>query len=128
MEVEEMTRMTCAESLAAAVPRELHIAGVVTLCVVVWTNAHAATPAASLGCDFRRGAEGQETRAATAAGTLGFGSGDLLLGAMRYDDSVVGPGSAVIVGGGLALQAPLAMRVVGTRFVGDEGYRGWRLK
>jgi len=90
--------------------------------------ARAASPSASIGYDFDRGPSGQETRSIVGLAGLGFGSGDLVLGALRFDDSTIGPGTGMVAGGSSRLAPSSGARVLGTRFVGDDGYRAWRIK
>lgn len=47
---------------------------------------------------------------------------------VRFDDSVVGEGNGVVAGVGLAMNATTKLRVWGSRFVGDETFRSWRVK
>ena len=69
-----------------------------------------------------------QTQAALGVADLASGSGDVLGGVMRFDDSVVGPGYGLVLGGGTSLGGPTSLRVLGTRFLGDRDYRAWRLK
>jgi hypothetical protein len=47
---------------------------------------------------------------------------------MRFDDRQIGPGYGVVLGGGVALGSEFSLRTMGTRFIGDDDYRAWRVK
>jgi len=90
--------------------------------------AHAASPSAAVSLDQYEGPADQRTRSALALGDLSFARGDVLAGAMRFDDTSVGAGFGLVAGGGVPLGGPLSVRVLGSRFFGDGDYRAWRLK
>ena len=79
------------------------------------------------GGDFYQDSQKQRSRAVVAAAALGFARADLVLAGIRYQHDRIGPGTGIVVGGGLPL---LVSRLRGqvTRFVGDDGYRAWRFK
>lgn len=80
------------------------------------------------GIDYSSGPNGQTTKGALGFLTLGVGRGDATTAGARYENSQVGNG----VSGTLNVGAPVAktmfVRAIGTRFLGDETYRAWRLK
>jgi hypothetical protein len=90
--------------------------------------AEAAVPSAALGYDYSRGPAGQETHSVLGIAGVSLGAGDVLGGVMRFDDSVVGPGYGLVLGGGASPGGSTSLRVLASRFVADESYRAWRLK
>ncbi|HEY2955341.1 MAG TPA: hypothetical protein VGK89_08860 [Candidatus Eisenbacteria bacterium] len=90
--------------------------------------ARAAAPSASVSYDFHRGPTGEETRSAAALAGLSFESGDIVLGGLRFDDDLIGAGLGLVSGGSVRLADGTGVRALGSRFIGDDGYRGWRLK
>src|SRR5262249_30233199 len=50
------------------------------------------------------------------------------LAALRYDDTNIGIGNAYVAGVGVPVFATATVRAWGTRYVGDETFRGWRVK
>jgi hypothetical protein len=47
---------------------------------------------------------------------------------LRYDDNLIGRGNGGIVGLGLPLAPAATFQIWGTRFIGDQDFRAWRLK
>ena len=81
------------------------------------------------GYDYYSGPGGETTRSGLAIGAIELGpGGSLTLAGMRYDDSIVGEGNAFMLGAGFPFVPLTSMRVWGTRFIGDESYRAWRVK
>jgi len=105
------------------------VSWIAVLAVIAWVSPAAAiAPSGALGLDLYDGPHGHETRSALAVAGLDFGAGDVVGGAMRFDDSVVGPGWGLIGGGGISLGGPMSLRILASRFVGDRDYRAWRVK
>jgi hypothetical protein len=88
----------------------------------------AATPSGAVSFDLYNGPADQVTKSALALGDLAFGGADVVGGVLRFDDTTVGMGNGFVVGGGWTVAAPLSVRVLASRFVGDGDYRAWRLK
>jgi hypothetical protein len=91
-------------------------------------TAGAASLGASAGYEVSRAGGDRETQAAIGSLSLELGAGDLVLGALRFDDSQVGIGTGFILGGGIELAPATRLRLLGTRFAADDGYRALRLR
>lgn len=102
--------------------------GVASLVLGMARPAGAVAPSGAIGLDLYNGPNGQQTRSALALGGLSFDAGDVLGGLMRFDDTTVGPGYGLVLGGGVPLGGPTSLRVLASRFVGDRDYRAWRVK
>jgi len=98
------------------------------LAVITNGSTFASTLSGSATIDAYQGPGGHWTRAALGLTDVAFERVDVLGGAMRFDDAVVGPGYGVVLGGGVPLAGPVTLRVLTTRFLGDQGYRAWRIK
>jgi len=75
----------------------------------------------------------QEPAHEISRGAVGYvfasaGLVDVLAGGLRFDDSVIGEGGGGLASVGLPMGAALKWRLTGTRFVGDDTFRGWRLR
>lgn len=107
------------------------LASLLTAAVVAASSpaAFAMPDAAGLvGADYSS-AEGQITKGVVGAGILGFSNGGFLTAAgTRYEDNVIGDGVSVTAGAGAPLRGALVARVFGTRWIGADEFRAWRLK
>jgi hypothetical protein len=75
----------------------------------------------------------QEPAHEISRGAVGYvfanaGLVDVVAGGLRYDDSLIGEGNGALASVGLPMGAALKWRFTGTRFVGDDAFRGWRLR
>jgi hypothetical protein len=61
-------------------------------------------------------------------GTVSLPLADATLALIRYDDSVTGRGNALFANAGVPIPGLMRIRVIGTRSLGDEGYRSWKLR
>lgn len=80
------------------------------------------------GYDHYAGPFGQRTDGVLGAVVVGAGGGDMTLAGVRYDDTAIGAGFNVTGAVGVPLAPAAMLRVMGTRFVGDESFRAWRAK
>jgi hypothetical protein len=81
------------------------------------------------GYDYYSGPANQITRSALAIGTVGIGpAGSATLAILRYDDSLAGEGMGFVGGAGLPMQPFSTFQVCGYRYIGDDTFRGWRVK
>ena len=89
----------------------------------------AAAPITAVGgFDHYEGASGQSTNGALGAAVLSAGGGDLTLAGVRFDDSDAGQGYSFTGGLGLPVAPLMMLRVIGTRFIGEQDLRAWRAK
>jgi hypothetical protein len=89
----------------------------------------AAAPVTILGgYDHYAGALGQRTNSYLAGAAAGIGGGDLALVGMRYDDNQIGLGYGITGTAGLPIAPSIELRVLATRFIGDESFRAWRAR
>lgn len=102
--------------------------GIVSLTLALCGRSAGAAASGAAGYDYYRGMEHRETHTVLGVAGVPVGAGDVLGGGLWFDDDVVGSGYGLVLGGGIALGGPAALRVLTTRFVGDEGYRAWRVK
>jgi len=81
------------------------------------------------GYDYVASAGGQQTRSALAilAAPLGSRMSATLAG-IRYDDASVGSGNGALAGLTLGVTPLTRFRAWGTRYVGDQDFRAWRVK
>ena len=91
------------------------------------TPAAAATLSAAGGYDYYQGPVSW-TRGVVAAVGASVPRATLALAGVRYDDQQTGLGTSAILTGAVQVQPLLALCAQGTRFLGDEGFRSWRLK
>lgn len=80
------------------------------------------------GFDYYQGPQSELTRGALVAGTASAGTVDGLASVMRFDDSRIGMGTGLTLGGGVPLFGATQLRAQATRFLGDGDFRGWRTK
>ena len=101
-----------------------------TLALIAGARAPAAAPlAAGGGFDYFSGPGGQITRSALAIASLATaGGGAVTLAGIRFDDSDVGAGTAVLGAVAAPLAPAVSLRAWGTRYLGDGAFRAWRLK
>ncbi len=89
----------------------------------------AATRQLGGGYDYYSGPAHQITRAAMAIGSVGFGhGGNAMLAALRYGDSQAGEGAGLVAGVGLPMSPLSMLQLWGYRYIGDDTFRGWRVK
>ena len=93
------------------------------------SNAIALPVQAGGGGDYYSGPDHQITRSALAFVGAGLGPmGSASLAGLRYDDTNIGLGNAYVAGIALPVAPMTLLRVWGTRFIGDESFRAWRVK
>jgi hypothetical protein len=81
-----------------------------------------------IGADYSS-VEGQVTKGVLGAAVLGFQSGGFLTAAgTRYDDNLIGDGFSVTAGVGAPIGGGILARVFGTRWIGANEFRAWRVK
>ena len=80
------------------------------------------------GYDYQGGPNGLTWSAPLVFGTLSGTSGDATLAAYRYHSSDTGWGWTGLANLGIAFSPSTGGRVIGTRAVGDQDYRAWRLQ
>jgi len=81
------------------------------------------------GCDYYSGPNHQITRSALVLVGAEFGpAAGASIAGIRYDDTIVGTGNACLASIGVRLAPMTHLRAWGTRYVGDESFRAWRLK
>lgn len=80
------------------------------------------------GYDYYAGPDGQWTQSVMAVAGAEAGGRSASLALMRYSDSMAGDGMGYVLGLGISLTPRSALRAWGTRFVGDETLRSWRVK
>ncbi len=87
-----------------------------------------ADTAGLLGADYSS-TESQVTKGLVGAAVLGFSNGGFLTAAgTRYEDTLIGDGVSVTAGAGAPVAGALIARVFGTRWIGANEFRAWRLK
>ena len=116
-----------------AISRQSLCRAALTLCACIVVTSAGTAGAAPYqvggGYDYYSGPADQITRTAIAIGTVGFGhEGNATLAALRYDDNQAGAGAAVVAGVGLPMAPLSTFQLWGYRYIGDETFRGWRLK
>lgn len=99
----------------------------VALLVILPTSAKAASVSAIGGYDYYQGPVSL-TRGVVAAVGVGASRASLALAGVRYDDGQTGLGTSGIVTGALQIYPMMALSAQVTRFMGDEGFRSWRIK
>lgn len=80
------------------------------------------------GYDYCAGPGGQRTRSAMAIVGAEAEGTSASLALMRYADDQTGPGTGYVLAVGIPLAAGSEWRAWGSRFVGDESLRSWRIK
>jgi len=103
---------------------------------LAWSITVLAGPATSVaapitavgGFDHYAGAAEQTTDGILAAVVLGAAGGDFTAAGVRFDDSEAGQGYSFTGGLGLPVAPMMMLRVIGTRFVGEQDLRAWRAK
>jgi hypothetical protein len=81
------------------------------------------------GFDYYSGPANEITRTALAIGTMGIGpAGSATLAVLRYDDNLAGEGVGFVGGAGLPMQPLSTFEIWGYRYIGDDTFRGWRVK
>ena len=87
-----------------------------------------AAATAGAGYDYQGGPHGLTWRAPLAFGTVAGEEGDATLAVYRYHSSDTGWGWSGLANLGLSFGSDAGGRVVGTRAVGDQDYRAWRVQ
>src|SRR5439155_24569942 len=95
--------------------------------MLVAAPATGATWSAGGGADYSSGPGDQTTRSVTALACLNAAT-RLTLGAMRYDDTLVGTGNAGIAVAEVPLARLARVQIAASRFIGQGPYRAWRFK
>lgn len=80
------------------------------------------------GLDRQTGPGDHAYTAGLLFGTVSLPLADATLAVIRYDDSVTGRGNALFANAGVPVPGLGRLRVIGTRAIGDEGYRSWKLR
>ena len=81
-----------------------------------------------IGADYSS-VEGQVTKGVVGAGVLAFQNGGFVSAAgTRYDDNLIGDGVSVTAGVGAPIRSGILARVFGTRWMGENEFRAWRVK
>ena len=80
------------------------------------------------GYDGYAGPNGQGTNSVLGFVAAGAPQASLALGGLRFMDRQVGDGMGAIAVLGVPLGARTRLRAWGTRLVGDESFRAWRVK
>jgi len=105
-----------------------HAGGVGLLLLgLVPSAGHAASLSAVGGFDYYQGPVSL-TRGVVAAVGMDVSNASLAVGGVRYDDQQTGTGTSGIATGALRLHPVVALSAQVTRFMGDEGFRAWRIK
>lgn len=100
---------------------------VMGLFVLLPIPVQAASVSATGGCDYYQGPVSL-TKGVVAAVGVGVPRASLALAGVRYDDEQTGLGTSGIVTGALQIHPLMALSAQVTRFMGDEGFRSWRIK
>ena len=101
---------------------------VLPLLLLLAGAAHASPVSGGAGFDYTSGPNGQTTKAGVAFASLSLLGADATIAGARYDDNQIGSGVSGIGSVGLPLSPATKLRVIGARSIGDDTYRGWRLK
>jgi len=104
-----------------------HAGGMVMLLLGLPSSGRAASLSAAGGFDYYQGPVSL-TRGVVAAVGVDVPNATLALGGVRYDDQQTGAGTSGIVTGAVRVHPVVALSAQVTRFVGDEGFRAWRVK
>lgn len=80
------------------------------------------------GYELYAGPDGQRTRSAMALVGAEDGGRCVSLAYTRYSDARIGDGSGYVLAIGVPVVPAAAVRVWGSRYVGDETLRAWRVK
>ncbi len=99
-----------------------------TLLLALAGTAQAGPIAAGAGADYFSGPGGETNKAAVAFGSASLLGADLTIAGARYDDNQIGRGVTGIGSVGVPLGVSTKIRVTGARSIGDDTYRGWRVK
>lgn len=116
------SRIGGARGIAGALLAHLALAALASPPVI------AAPLSGGAGLDYSSGPHGKTTKSVLGFLTLGLGRGDATIAGARYDDSEVGNGVSGTANVGVPVAKTMFVRAIGTRFLGDETYRAWRLK
>ena len=113
-------------------PVRVRISASAALTVALITSPLPTLAATSLvgggGYDLYQGPGGQFTRSMLGIVGAGIGGGSASLTLMRYFDNRTGDGLGFIGALGVPISSSAALRVWGSRFVGDDSLRAWRVK
>lgn len=81
-----------------------------------------------VGADYST-VKGQVTKGVVGAAVLAFQNGAFVSAAgTRYDDNLIGDGTSVTAGVGAPIRSGILARVFGTRWIGANEFRAWRVK
>ena len=98
------------------------------IAVLAATTANAGPIAAGGGYSYFSGPDGQHTRNAMAIVAAALGPSRCSLTGVRYDDATVGKGTGVVAALAVPLAASTHLRMWGSRYIGDDTFRAWRVK
>lgn len=82
---------------------------------------------AGVGADYFSGPDGQVVRDVLGYAGTSTPRTDLTLAVARYDNSHIGPGTSVSAIGTFLVEPTVLLQLSGTRSVGSQDYRAWRL-
>ncbi len=99
-----------------------------TLLLALSGTAQAGPISGGAGADYFSGPGGETNKAAVAFASASLVGADLTIAGARYDDNQIGRGVTGIGSVGLPLGVSTKIRVTGARSIGDDTYRGWRVK
>lgn len=88
----------------------------------------AASISGAAGFDLSNGPAGATSRDGVGLVDADAGAFDVLAGALRYDDSVLGVGNGLLAGAGAVIAPDTRLRATVLRYLGDGGFRGWRTR
>lgn len=110
-------------------PRRLAVLACAAMALLSTPRVARAEFAALVGGDYYSGAQQEVTKSVIGVASLGLERGFATVAGARFDDNLVGAGFSATAGAGASLGSPSRIvRVIATRYVGDETYRAWRLK
>src|SRR5262249_27564771 len=117
---------------ASGMPRNT-VFGFAVLCAAVSLSTAGSAFAAPFqvggGYDYYSGPADQITRTGLAMASVGFGPmGNASVLGLRYDDNQTGKGNGFAGGIGMPLLPASTLQVWGYRYIGDDTFRGWRVK
>ncbi len=104
------------------------LSAIMAVLSLVAGTAQASPVSGGAGFDYTSGPYGQTTKAGVAFASISLLGADVTIAGARYDNNQIGDGVSGIGSLGLPVSPATKLRVTGARSIGDETYRGWRLK
>lgn len=104
------------------------LGALVSILLIAVARPSSAALSGGAGYDYQGGPNGLAWSAPLAFGTLSGASGDATLAGYRYHSSDTGWGWTGLANVGVAFSPSAGGRVIGTRAIGDQDYRAWRLQ